>query len=615
MHRSVDKNRERSPAERRMKYRNERDMKDYDVRRRSDGIPTPSGSRTDFKGKSRSVQLPPRFSRDSSDDDSNGKAGYTTPRKRKIQEDLGRAPKKGKGHHKKESTDDEEDFKDTNVMKELKDDVKRLQEELDTKGLDLLNKDKEILKLKKKAELKQKTVDKSMDLERRNKKLVKEVSDLKSDLEIEKLVVKNAGKNQLEGDQTMKNDLKRIREERDELKQSLKRIRNERDELRISFKKEKATIERMKKENESSEERIKKEIEKQERIKKKNEAWEEKVKDLEHKITSMTIDALNGPKKLDVSSRTSSDDDLDVKIKSLKIDEKRETVTQSEDDDHSEEDLTKEESEEEKGPETPAIGDQTFCVEDSTKIGDSEDIFLASDTEFEDSNIRIGNSVVQNYIKPKYSAASGISTPSKYISQNFKPVVTTINNSIIFVAVSGSKGKHNPANGNGFCGLSPECNIKWNENSPIGQVFIFDSIHHPNNLKERWVCWHHVEASMSGTKLQIQNLARKRKPVTEDDEVVIETPPKEDAPENVKDATEDTKKDALENTEANMGPKNKPIRSRLSLNKKNKKLIDDVAPCSSKSTSKPGTSSSKSEGSTSTSRRGNTKSGKETEQK
>ena len=166
-------------------------------------------------------------------------------------------------------------------------------------------------------------------------------------------------------------------------------------------------------------------------------------------------------------------------------------------------------------------------------------------------------------------------------------------------------------------------NIKWNENSPIGQVFIFDSIQHPNNLKERWVCWYHVEASMSGTKLQIQNLARKRKPVTEDEEVVIETPPKEDtpektkkdAPENVKDATEDTKKDTLENTEANMGPKNKPIRSRLSLNKKNKKLIDDVTPCSSKSTSKPGTSSSKSEGSTSTSRRGNTKSGKETEEK
>ena len=565
MDRSLPRRDEMSP-DRRMKYRTERNRRDYDVQRRSDGFPVPNYRRS-FKTAERDGYQNKRISRDSSSSDvkMGGRNDQRTPIKRRNPEQLIRAPKKARVIPRKEATDDEGE---TNSVDDLKVKVRKLNEELkdaksevDVKAQEIVNKDIEIMKLRKKAELKLKTVEKSNDLERRNKKLLKEIADLKSDLEIEKLVVKHNDRND---DRKMSDDLKRIRKERDDLKNSLKKEKENATNLKEKIEDYKVTANNA--------------MEKNLVMKKENREWALKVNCLENQLANLQIDALNGTKVGETSDNQESDDEnvnksddenvnkMENQVKSLDIsnDETEEDVCPK----NSENDDAVEGEDHEIKPDS----NQTFIVEETLEPlenNESEDIILASDQEFEDENFRVGNTEVMNYKNPKYAASNNVDAPSKYINKEFKPVATTLNNSIIFTAVNKTKLKHNPSQGSGHCGLSPDCSIKWTENSNFGRVFIFDSINHPSNMTEKWACWHHIQASVSGVKLQIQKFVRKRTLEHEKKVEIARDAKKEDNDEKTKPNADETKPSYVDGDP-------KPARNRLTRSRGRKdKLIDN----------------------------------------
>ena len=88
-----------------------------------------------------------------------------------------------------------------------------------------------------------------------------------------------------------------------------------------------------------------------------------------------------------------------------------------------------------------------------------------------------------------------------------------LNNRIVFIATNAnSKSEHNPEKGAGVCGLSPVCTRKWEKGEPIAVVFIFESIDHPQNESEQWVCQHHHATSVKGENFQLQKMCRPTKP-------------------------------------------------------------------------------------------------------
>ena len=146
----------------------------------------------------------------------------------------------------------------------------------------------------------------------------------------------------------------------------------------------------------------------------------------------------------------------------------------------------------------------------NSQENDTQSMFLNSDEEFPDTNEYVNNYEIKNYKEPKYWVAQNVIAPVEYQKGNFKPTVVSLNNKIIFISAGSTKLPHDPKkSSNIHCGLSPHCNIEWSHTSFISRVFVFNSLLHPKNNKETWVCSHHNDASMSGVKLQTQNIQRR----------------------------------------------------------------------------------------------------------
>jgi len=142
-------------------------------------------------------------------------------------------------------------------------------------------------------------------------------------------------------------------------------------------------------------------------------------------------------------------------------------------------------------------------IRDSQELVQSQDMFLEdsiildSDEEWCDDCTKVNNLEVMNFSHPKDCSSRGLEPPSKYLGALFRPVVCSLNNKINFVAISGKTYQHKTEIDR-FCGLQPACPVRFGEGTVIARVYIMETISHPRNNAEDWVCAHHGIASVKG---------------------------------------------------------------------------------------------------------------------
>jgi hypothetical protein len=117
--------------------------------------------------------------------------------------------------------------------------------------------------------------------------------------------------------------------------------------------------------------------------------------------------------------------------------------------------------------------------------------------------IKIGKHTVKNFTKRRSQDAQ----PSKaqnYKNRNF--TATSLNNQIFFIAVSETAKTEHDANEHGTkpCGLHPYCSNLLKGGESIAKVFVISPDFHKYYEKECWGCAHHADASIEGLELQIQ---------------------------------------------------------------------------------------------------------------
>ena len=114
---------------------------------------------------------------------------------------------------------------------------------------------------------------------------------------------------------------------------------------------------------------------------------------------------------------------------------------------------------------------------------DSLNVIIHSDDEFPDETEAVNNFTVKNFYTPKHCASNGVKTPSKYVTDLFKPTVCTLDNMVVFVSIGGYVGKHKAKfNSPTRCMLSPICDIKWAAGDSFGRVLVLESPNHPKNV-------------------------------------------------------------------------------------------------------------------------------------
>ena len=109
-------------------------------------------------------------------------------------------------------------------------------------------------------------------------------------------------------------------------------------------------------------------------------------------------------------------------------------------------------------------------------------------------------------MNPQYHSSSGMKVPVEYCSENFNPVVVSLNNKTNFFAVMPSTMKNN--NSRNRCELYLTCEILLGEKTMIGTVYVLDGQDHPKAGRQAVVCAHHADASNKGVRLQIQKTVR-----------------------------------------------------------------------------------------------------------
>ena len=131
----------------------------------------------------------------------------------------------------------------------------------------------------------------------------------------------------------------------------------------------------------------------------------------------------------------------------------------------------------------------------------ADDSFLHPPT----SSFKLGKNLVKNYAKRSVRDAAPPPRPLRSNCSN-NNTVTVFNQRISFQAVRNSaKAPHDAKEyGSKACGLHPYCSNKWSGGEDIGLVYVLSPDFHPSYDDTCWVCWGHVEASLSGMEVQTQ---------------------------------------------------------------------------------------------------------------
>ena len=404
------------------------------------------------------------------------------------------------------------------------------------KGLqaDIKEKDHELIRLKKKADLKKKTLEKTEDLEVRNKVLLKEILFLKRELK--------GLREEIDDVEAPKKDAKEG-SKLDDAK-DMKRIRKERDDALL----EKGKAVKMKDEAIDSLEAGRKEIETLKksltRVRGERDSFKNytgSLGELETELEAIKLDKDEALKDLENKSK-------EWKVKEVQLNN---LISKLAVEDPI---VNKNDSDGNDGEFIPDSQHSAAIIEDS-------DIVIHSDDEFPDEESELREFSIKNYKAPKYCASNGIKTPDKFINDVFKPVVCSLNNQVQFISTGGYKGTHKPKfNTPARCMLFPVCDVKWIDGDYFGRVVILESPNHPKDGSEVWVCYHHNAASIAGNKLQVQT---RRKELKMNDLVG-----------NGDDTTEDAEDDGLNGIKALESPLIK--RSRKTPTKKESKSTHDL---------------------------------------
>ena len=443
----------------------------------------------------------------------------TPPTKRKSSNSSDNYPKRPKKlkYDSPDYTDDEEEVAPP-TLTSLKDKVK-------TQTKLLREKEIELSRIRRKADLKEKTIQKTVDLEKRNKGLLAEIALLKDENQKHRDDKSKADRDGVNTNKKTAENLIRTRRELDEVKDSLKekeealkrardgsntnkktaenlvRTRRDLDDARESLKSMEDNLKRVRKERDQLRNtknkmelleiellnmRISKE-ETEDELKTREKEWLMKEKSLEDKISKLYIEDNEDEERKSNEEGTEAPKEQEENMKDSRDTSKDEDVVK-----HG--------------------GNKDWArvqAESQDMFNDSE-VILASDDEFPDFAERIDKYEIKNFKSPKYCATKGLKGPEKYSKGIFKPTPCTLNNRVIFISAGSTTVPHKPkSNYNSFCGLSPTCSIKWTAGTYIARVCIFETVNHPKNNKEVWCCSHHNQASMDGIQLQTQAIARR----------------------------------------------------------------------------------------------------------
>ena len=90
--------------------------------------------------------------------------------------------------------------------------------------------------------------------------------------------------------------------------------------------------------------------------------------------------------------------------------------------------------------------------------------------------------------------------PKKFITENFKPSVVSLNHKVSFFATTRDIRISKDTGAKSVCGLSPVCGISWGRQERIGLVMVC-SEGHPSAGKQVICCEHHAVASCKGFQL------------------------------------------------------------------------------------------------------------------
>ena len=136
-------------------------------------------------------------------------------------------------------------------------------------------------------------------------------------------------------------------------------------------------------------------------------------------------------------------------------------------------------------------------------------VLIDSDEEFADKGFEVEGFEVINFAQVNDCLSKKAIMPEIRRSDGFDPKICAFNDRINFIAIRSYtiKNKFHDTS----CGLSPLCNIKWRVGTMIGEALILEGQTHQNSGKNRWLCAHHVEASIKGSVLQIQKISKKNR--------------------------------------------------------------------------------------------------------
>ena len=483
----------------------------------SNYVDRPSGSRavsSSQSDSSRERKSPASLSK---------KMDHKTPAQKRKPEDEYKIPKRPRklrfehGNSEEKETKKADEFEDQ--IKELKSDVRK--------------KDQELAQLRKKANLKEKTIQKTEDLEGRNKKLLREntnmkteIADLNNELEYSKVKLKQSGESNTNISKKTSDDLARLRKERDSSKKELADIKEDLKATKDSLKLTRDENKLLAKERDDARNDLKEVEDNLGRVRGERELLKKTRRasdDLETQLSQMKICKEEAENVLQSRTREwfRKEKELLEKLASLDIDCEGSQESKHEDNGSADDAEVEANSTYCIEPEVTQVvsSDEEETPDTQKDLFESQDLILPSDEEFPDDTKEIKNHEVRNYRNPVSCLSTGMKTPAKYHNKEFKPVVTSLNNKVMFVSAGSIKTPHNDEYSNS-CGLSPACNIKWSPGTFISRVCIIGSVSHPFNNKEVWCCTHHNEASIAGVRLQTQLIGMKHragrqlKPVT-----------------------------------------------------------------------------------------------------
>ena len=428
---------------------------------------------------------------------------------------------------------------------------------------------KEISSLRKKlkGDLKQQTIKISLDLDNKNKVLVrenkelvlenKELLKLNKDLEQENVKLKRGSKvenNDVNGKYKMaRKEREEALDKLEEAKKTLDRIKNQRNraekkedeskkevkslikklrEVREDYKKKEGEISALKEvlksimeeETDLAEEvgnKSTKEVDEADEVDERNDIRNKPECDGEKGAVDLTMSKINvtvGELK-EVSTLTGeavedsveaskgSDSAAEESVATKGSVAAKKSVAGKEGGKDSKENIEDDRENEENGKENAETGKKRV---DKDKVDTELIEEWSSGEEWEGTSyFKVGNHLVYNVKNAKDSIAVGAKLPLKIVKETKGFAATSLNNRIIFIATNAkSRSNHNPAKGSSVCGLTPVCTRRWVVGDPIAKVLIIGCDWHPMNETEQWVCTHHQDASLHGNNLQMQKVCK-----------------------------------------------------------------------------------------------------------